>query len=229
MAQRISRAKQRIKSAGLRFDLPPEAERAERLRVVLHVLYLVFNEGYAASSGPALQRADLTAEAIRLTRLLHRAAARRRRGRRPARPDAAHRRAAGRPDRRRRLAGAARRAGPLAVEPPRRSTRASRWSPAPSGRRRSARTSCRPRSPPCTTRQPARSRPTGRRSSPCTRCSSGSRPARWSRSTARSPSRWCTAPGPASPCSAPWTTTTGWPTPTGSRRSADTCSSGPAT
>ena len=71
MAQRISRAKQRIRGAGARFDLPPEPERADRLRVVLHVLYLVFNEGYTTSSGPALQRADLTAEAIRLARLLH--------------------------------------------------------------------------------------------------------------------------------------------------------------
>jgi RNA polymerase sigma factor (sigma-70 family) len=72
MAQRISRAKQSIKSTGIRFDLPPEPERADRLRVVLHVLYLVFNEGYTASSGPALQRADLTNEAIRLTRMLRR-------------------------------------------------------------------------------------------------------------------------------------------------------------
>jgi RNA polymerase sigma factor (sigma-70 family) len=71
MAQRISRAKQRIKSAGLTFDLPPVPDRAERLRVVLHVLYLVFNEGYLTSVGPAPQRTDLTAEAIRLTRLLH--------------------------------------------------------------------------------------------------------------------------------------------------------------
>ena len=71
MAQRISRAKQRIKTAGLRFDLPPEPERAERLRVVLQVLYLVFNEGYTTSSGPALHRADLTTEAIRLARMLH--------------------------------------------------------------------------------------------------------------------------------------------------------------
>ena len=71
MAQRISRAKQRIKTAGLRFDLPPEPERAERLRVVLQVLYLVFNEGYTTSSGPALHRADLTTEAIRLARLVH--------------------------------------------------------------------------------------------------------------------------------------------------------------
>lgn len=72
MAQRVSRAKQLIKSDGARFDLPPAAQRAERLRVVLHVLYLVFNEGYTTSAGPTLQRADLTAEAIRLTRLLHR-------------------------------------------------------------------------------------------------------------------------------------------------------------
>jgi RNA polymerase sigma factor (sigma-70 family) len=71
MAQRISRAKQTIKGSGARFDLPPAAERAERLRVVLHVLYLMFNEGYTASTGPSLQRADLTVEAMRLTRMLH--------------------------------------------------------------------------------------------------------------------------------------------------------------
>ena len=72
MAQRISRAKERIKSTRIPFDLPPAAERAERLRVVLQVLYLVFNEGYTTSSGPDPHRADLTAEAIRLARLLHR-------------------------------------------------------------------------------------------------------------------------------------------------------------
>jgi RNA polymerase sigma factor (sigma-70 family) len=72
MAQRISRAKQRIRASGARFRLPPEAERAERLRVVLQVLYLIFNEGYAASSGPDLHRAELTGEAVRLTRELHR-------------------------------------------------------------------------------------------------------------------------------------------------------------
>ena len=72
MAQRISRAKQRIKSAGARFGMPPEDERGDRLRVVLQVLYLIFNEGYAASSGPDLQRADLTIEAIRLARDLRR-------------------------------------------------------------------------------------------------------------------------------------------------------------
>ena len=72
MAQRISRAKQRIKEGGEGFELPDDGERAARLRAVLHVLYLVFNEGYTASSGAELQRADLTREAIRLTRLLHR-------------------------------------------------------------------------------------------------------------------------------------------------------------
>ncbi|QKW33727.1 sigma-70 family RNA polymerase sigma factor [Actinomadura sp. NAK00032] len=68
MAQRVSRAKQKIKAAGARFAMPPAGERDARLRAVLHVLYLVFNEGYTASSGPDLQRTDLTAEAIRLAR-----------------------------------------------------------------------------------------------------------------------------------------------------------------
>lgn len=68
MGQRISRAKQSIRDAGAEFAMPPEAEQAERLRVVLQVLYLMFNEGYTTSSGPDLVRADLTAEAIRLTR-----------------------------------------------------------------------------------------------------------------------------------------------------------------
>jgi RNA polymerase sigma factor (sigma-70 family) len=71
MAQRISRAKQSIKATGIGFEMPPESERADRLRVVLHVLYLVFNEGYTASSGPDLQRAELTGEAIRLARAVH--------------------------------------------------------------------------------------------------------------------------------------------------------------
>jgi RNA polymerase sigma factor (sigma-70 family) len=70
MAQRISRAKQSIKAAGATFRLPPEDERVERTRVVLQVLYLVFNEGYTTSSGDVLQRTDLTAEAIRLTRMV---------------------------------------------------------------------------------------------------------------------------------------------------------------
>ncbi|WP_433159483.1 RNA polymerase sigma factor [Kribbella sp. CA-247076] len=71
MAPRISRAKKSIKAAGSRFVMPPEEERADRLRVVLQVLYLIFNEGYTASSGEELQRVELTAEAIRLTRMLY--------------------------------------------------------------------------------------------------------------------------------------------------------------
>ncbi|WP_230983923.1 MULTISPECIES: RNA polymerase sigma factor [Caulobacter] len=68
MAQRISRAKQSIRASGAPFEAPDATERGERLRSVLHVLYLIFNEGYAASAGPVLQRADLAIEAIRLAR-----------------------------------------------------------------------------------------------------------------------------------------------------------------
>jgi RNA polymerase sigma factor (sigma-70 family) len=68
MAQRISRAKQRIKASGVPFRMPTDRERAQRLSAVLHVLYLIFNEGYASSIGANLQRSDLSNEAIRLTR-----------------------------------------------------------------------------------------------------------------------------------------------------------------
>jgi len=71
MAQRISRAKQSIKDSGIRFQLPTTEERAQRLRAVLHVLYLIFNEGYTTSAGPDLRRADLSHEAVRLTRIVH--------------------------------------------------------------------------------------------------------------------------------------------------------------
>jgi len=71
VAQRISRAKQRIKASGAEFRLPPPAERAARMVAVLHVLYLIFNEGYTASSGAELHRVELTAETIRLTRQVH--------------------------------------------------------------------------------------------------------------------------------------------------------------
>lgn len=71
MAQRISRAKQSIKKSGVTFAMPTERERSDRLGAVLHVLYLIFNEGYASSSGPSLQRVDLSTEAIRLTRAVH--------------------------------------------------------------------------------------------------------------------------------------------------------------
>ncbi|GAA3576717.1 RNA polymerase sigma factor [Kribbella ginsengisoli] len=68
MAQRISRAKRSIKQAGSTFEMPPEAERDARMGAVLHVLYLIFNEGYTASSGTSLHSAELTTEAIRLVR-----------------------------------------------------------------------------------------------------------------------------------------------------------------
>ena len=71
MAQRISRAKQSIKASGIPFAMPTHEERAERLKAVLHVLYLIFSEGYTSSSGPALQRTDLSNEAIRLARAVH--------------------------------------------------------------------------------------------------------------------------------------------------------------
>jgi RNA polymerase sigma factor (sigma-70 family) len=71
MAQRISRAKQSIKSSGVGFVMPPPEERSASLGAVLHVLYLIFNEGYATSSGTAHQRVDLSSEAIRLARAAH--------------------------------------------------------------------------------------------------------------------------------------------------------------
>jgi RNA polymerase sigma factor (sigma-70 family) len=71
MGQRISRAKQQIKSAGGRFVQPSAEDRENRLITVLQVLYLIFNEGYAVTAGEQLHRVDLTTEAIRVTRMLH--------------------------------------------------------------------------------------------------------------------------------------------------------------
>jgi RNA polymerase sigma factor (sigma-70 family) len=71
LGQRISRAKQSIKASRIPFRMPEAEERAERLDSVLHVLYLIFNEGYTASSGAALHRTDLSNEAIRLAREVH--------------------------------------------------------------------------------------------------------------------------------------------------------------
>jgi RNA polymerase sigma factor (sigma-70 family) len=71
VGQRISRAKQRIRASGAELRMPPPAERSQRMVAVLQVLYLIFNEGYTASSGSRLHRVELTSEAIRLTRQLH--------------------------------------------------------------------------------------------------------------------------------------------------------------
>src|SRR5438094_3848177 len=70
MAQRISRAKQRIKASGVPFQMPAGRDWAQRLRSVMHVLYLIFNEGYASSIGADLHRTELSSEAIRLARML---------------------------------------------------------------------------------------------------------------------------------------------------------------
>jgi RNA polymerase sigma factor (sigma-70 family) len=72
MTRRISRAKQQIKDSAVPFRMPAAPERAERLAAVLHVLYLIFTEGYASTSGPSLHRTELAGEAIRLTRIVHR-------------------------------------------------------------------------------------------------------------------------------------------------------------
>jgi RNA polymerase sigma factor (sigma-70 family) len=72
LAQRISRAKKRILEAGGRFRMPDDRDRARRLDVVLHVVYLIFNEGYTATAGESLHRGELCAEAIRLARMVHR-------------------------------------------------------------------------------------------------------------------------------------------------------------
>ena len=72
MAQRISRAKRRIEQSGIPLALPTSEERPARLRIVLHVLYLIFNEGYTSSAGRELQRTELADEAIRMARMTHR-------------------------------------------------------------------------------------------------------------------------------------------------------------
>jgi RNA polymerase sigma factor (sigma-70 family) len=193
MAQRISRAKRQIKESGIPFRMPPEAEREDRLRVVLHVLYLIFNEGYTATSGPDLHRVELTAEAIRLTRNIHQL-----------------------------LPNDGEGAGLLALMPGVRPVLwpMARWFP---WRNRTGRCGIRSRSkrelisylehyaepksapinsrlrlPPFMTKRQLRRKQTGRRFSLSTDCSLACRPIPWSRSTTPSRSRWCTARKPGS-------------------------------
>lgn len=199
MAQRISRAKQKVR--GVRFGRPESWQN--RLPAVLHTLYLIFNEGYTATSGAVLQRRELAGEAIRLTRTVHRLL-----------PDDGE--VAGLlalmllTDARR-----AARTGPHGELVPLDEQDRDRWDKAAIeegvalvtralSRAARAPTRCAPPSPPYTTSRRPRRRPTGRRSSVCTRCWSA-----WSRvpsnaSTAPWPSPWWTVRRQGSPNSTCW-------------------------
>ena len=211
MAQRISRAKQSIKASGATVPAPAASTNAPTGSASCCTSSTsIFNEGYTTSSGDDLQRADLTAEAIRLTRLLHEAAARRRRGRRPPRADAPHRRPPGPAQ-----------PTPTARSCPLDEQDRSQWDHAlidggrradharRSGRSRSAPTSSRRRSRRCTTRRRAAEDTDWRADPrPLRAARPASHPTRWRRSTARSRSRRCTGRRRGSTCSPPSTTTT---------------------
>ena len=173
MTRRISRAKQRITGSGIAFAIPTGPDRTARLDAVARVLYLMFTEGYTATAGSSLQRPDLAAEAIRLTRLLHRllpddseiagllALMLLTDARRPART------------------GPHGELIPLPEQDrtrwdPASSTKASNWLPPRSPAAPSAPTNSRPRSPPSTTKLPTPTPPTGPRSPRFTSCSSTS-------------------------------------------------------
>ena len=171
MAQRISRAKQTIKASEVPFRLPAVEEQEASRRSVLHVLYLIFNEGYTSSTGRALLRAELSDEAIRLTRMVRRllpddtevmgllALMLLIDARRPARTDADGELIP--------LAEQDRTLWDQALIAE--GTDARR--PGAWAEERSASTSSRPRSPPFTTAPPLPVTRTGRRSSPSTGCS----------------------------------------------------------
>lgn len=183
----VSRAKQKVR--GVRFGRPDRWER--RLPSVLQTLYLIFNEGYTATSGATLQRRDLAGEAVRLTRTVHRLL--------PGDCEVAGLLALTLLTDARREA----RSGPHGELIPLDEQDRDRWDraeieegvalitrPCPGADR--GRSSCGPRSPPCTTRRPRPRRPTGPRSWACTTSSSAWSPARSSASTARWPSPWST-------------------------------------
>ena len=180
MAQRISRAKQSIKDSGIPFEMPTSSERAQRSRAVLHVLYLIFNEGYTSSVGPHLRRADLSHEAMRLTRIVHHL--------QPDDTEVAGLLALMLLTDARRLArtGAEGELIPLAEQDGRsgignRSPRESRSFRPRYRRARSAPTNCKPPSPPFTTKLPEPRTRIGRRSWRFTICSGACPTTQWSR------------------------------------------------
>jgi RNA polymerase sigma factor (sigma-70 family) len=227
MGQRITRAKAKIKAARIPYRLPTAEDLPARLDGVLTVLFLVFNEGYLATGAETEPvRNDLTAEAIRLTRLVHELLPDRRGGggevtgllalmllteaRRPARISATgelvtlDEQDRGAWDRDLIEDGhrlVRERLAAVAAGPPR------------------AVTSCSPRSTPCTPTPATRATPTGRRSSPSTTGWCASVPRRWSRSTALSPSPRSTDPTSLSP----WSTACRWRATTPSTRPAPSC------
>ena len=194
VAQRMVRAKHKIRVSGIPLAEPPPDALADRLAAVLAVLYLIFNEGYAATAGDAVVREDLAAEAIRLARIVHRAAAGGAGARGAARADAPPPRAPRGARRRGRRPRAARGAGPRALGPrddrPGAAARRPRADAAAPGRPVRAAGGDR-RDP-----RPGGA-PGGDRLAPDRRCSTrssaASSRARWSRSTRRSRSRWPTA------------------------------------
>ena len=168
MEKRLVRARAKIKHAGIPYRVPPPELWPERVDGVLGVLYLMFNEGYAASSGDSVLRVDVSAEAIRLTRSLVALLPGEDEVRRAARADAAHRRPPAGPGARR-ARRTPRRAGPHPVGPRPRSPRAPRCSTART--RPGGRTPSRPGSRSATTPPPVPRTPTGRRSGTSTPCS----------------------------------------------------------
>jgi predicted RNA polymerase sigma factor len=195
MAQRISRAKQTSKSSSVPFRMPTGSERVERLRSVLHVLYLIFNEGYVSSSGSELARSELSGEAIRLTRIVRMAL--------PDDPEVAgllalmlltEARRPARTDGRGELIPLAEQDRTLWNQDL--IAEGSKLLGFAVSRGAAGEYQFQRRSPRRTTRHSGRRTRTGARSSASTDCSNGLPTTRWSPSTAQSPPGWSTGRGP---------------------------------